>query len=110
MATGSDAIIDDDSVKRRSNNFFKEGVGQAIFWPSSEGSIGMRQLQGELEIKQGLKPSFVFPRLSIRVSEMAVISFSVLKRHDSTHWTSSRLKHPVLYLLLEIKSISTPNE
>ncbi|KAK7436992.1 hypothetical protein VKT23_006722 [Stygiomarasmius scandens] len=66
MATGSDAIIDDDSVKRRSNNFFKEGVGQAIFWPSSEGSMGMRQLQGELEIKQGLKPSFVFPRLSIR--------------------------------------------
>ena len=35
---------------------------------------------------------------------------SLLKRHDSTHWTSSRLKHPVLYLLLEIKSIFIPNE
>ncbi|THU84184.1 hypothetical protein K435DRAFT_733492 [Dendrothele bispora CBS 962.96] len=72
MATGSDAIIDDDSIKRRSNNFFRERMGQAIFWTESSFSQakgmeqGRRQIQGEIEIKQGLKPSFIFPRLSIR--------------------------------------------
>jgi hypothetical protein len=68
MATGSDAVIED--VTRRSNNFFRESVGQAIFWTSKEGAPqeGTRSLQGELDIKKTLKPSFLFPRLSIRVS------------------------------------------
>jgi len=68
IATGSDAAAED--VIRRSNNFFLESVGQAFFWPSSEGApeAGSRSLQGELEVKKTLKPGFLFPRFSIRVS------------------------------------------
>ncbi|KIK55150.1 hypothetical protein GYMLUDRAFT_176063 [Collybiopsis luxurians FD-317 M1] len=63
LANGSDAV--DDTAVRRSNNFFTESAGQAVFWPSSR-NVNSRTLQGELEVKHGVKPSFVFPRLSIR--------------------------------------------
>lgn len=65
MATGSDAA--DENGDRRSNNFFKEGVTQAFFWPSGEGVEGTRTLKGEMDLKPSLKPSFDFPRLTIRV-------------------------------------------
>ncbi|KAJ3757691.1 hypothetical protein EV360DRAFT_45536 [Lentinula raphanica] len=65
MANGSDAV-DDDAV-RRSNNFFLESAGRAVFWPASRNQDS-RTLQGELEVKHGIKPSFVFPRFAIRYS------------------------------------------
>lgn len=53
----------------RSNNIFRESVGNAFFWPSDEGAPrpGTRVLNGELEVKKGLKLGFVFPRFSLRV-------------------------------------------
>ena len=66
---GSHAISD-DLESGRSNNSFTDSAGTAFFWPSSEGAPepGTRVLQGELEVKKSLKPGFVFPRFSVRVS------------------------------------------
>lgn len=64
LANGSDAV--DDEAVRRSNNFFLESAGQAVFWSSSSDD-NSRTLQGELEVKHGIKPSFVFPRFAVRV-------------------------------------------
>lgn len=68
IATGANAT--DEGTPKRSNNLFLEGVGKAVFWPSSiSGSTeGTRSLQGELNLKSSLKPTFVFPRLSIGYS------------------------------------------
>ncbi|KAK0446289.1 hypothetical protein EV421DRAFT_1933444 [Armillaria borealis] len=68
IATGANAT--DEDIPKRSNNLFLEGVGQAVFWPSSiRGSTeGTRSLQGELNLKSSLKPTFVFPRISINYS------------------------------------------
>jgi len=65
LANGSDAV--DDEAVRRSNNFFLESAGQAVFWSSSSDD-NSRTLQGELEVKHGIKPSFVFPRFAVRYS------------------------------------------
>ncbi|KAJ7031298.1 hypothetical protein C8F04DRAFT_1110697 [Mycena alexandri] len=67
IAMGSDAM-QDDVVDRRSNSFFESNGGQAYFWPSNEGAQepGKRVLRGELEVKRQTKPSFLFPRLTIR--------------------------------------------
>lgn len=66
LANGSDATC--DAATRRSSNFFSESVSQASFWPSTEGAREdfKRTLHGELEIHKGMKPSFTFPRLTIR--------------------------------------------
>lgn len=64
LANGSDAA--DEDASRRSNTLFLESAGQAVFWPASRDE-NSRTLQGELEVKHGVKPSFVFPRFSIRV-------------------------------------------
>ncbi|KAK0204943.1 hypothetical protein DFS33DRAFT_1258145 [Desarmillaria ectypa] len=68
IATGANAP--DEDTPKRSNNLFLEGVAQAVFWPSSvPGSTeGTRSLQGELNLKSSLKPTFVFPRISISYS------------------------------------------
>ena len=68
MATGSEAT--DDNGARRTDNYFVEDCGAAYFWPSREGEQvpNQRVLQGELEVGKGLKPSFKFPKLTIRVS------------------------------------------
>ncbi|KAI0636046.1 hypothetical protein C8Q77DRAFT_1101044 [Trametes polyzona] len=65
---GSHAVHDDPEAGGRSNNVFRESVGSASFWPSSEGAPrpGTRVLSGELEVKKGLKLGFVFPRFSLR--------------------------------------------
>ncbi|KAI0326428.1 hypothetical protein GY45DRAFT_1285553 [Cubamyces sp. BRFM 1775] len=64
---GSHAVQDDPAAGR-SNNVFRDSVGTAFFWPSDEGAPqpGARVLQGELEVKKGLKLGFVFPRFSLR--------------------------------------------
>nr|GAT45282.1 predicted protein [Mycena chlorophos] len=66
MGLGSDAM--DDSIKQRSNTFIQTGAGQAYFWNATEGAKepGKRILQGEVELKKSVKPSFVFPRFTVR--------------------------------------------
>ncbi|KAJ7158555.1 hypothetical protein C8R46DRAFT_394456 [Mycena filopes] len=66
IAMGSDAM--QDNAERRSNSFFESNVGQAYFWPSTEGAQepGKKVMRGELEVKRQTKPSFVFPRLTMR--------------------------------------------
>ncbi|KAF8968053.1 hypothetical protein BDZ97DRAFT_1655513 [Flammula alnicola] len=68
MATGSDGT--DDNAVRRTDNFFFENAGVAYFWPSREGAeeSNRRVLQGELEVVKTLKPSFKFPKFTIRYS------------------------------------------
>lgn len=68
LAVGSEAS--DDTAQRRSNNTFQENVGRAYFWPAETSiqEIGVRRLQGEIDISRGLKASFIFPRFSLRVS------------------------------------------
>ncbi|KAJ7094274.1 hypothetical protein C8R44DRAFT_645459, partial [Mycena epipterygia] len=66
IALGSDAM--EERAERKSKSFFVTGVGQAFFWPSTEGApeAGKRTMTGELEVKKHLKPSFLFPRFSVR--------------------------------------------
>ncbi|TFK40190.1 hypothetical protein BDQ12DRAFT_772139 [Crucibulum laeve] len=68
MATGSDAL--EKPRAGRTDNLFLETCGQAYFWPSHEGGPedNKRVLQGELEVAKILKPSFEFPRFTIRYS------------------------------------------
>ena len=67
MATGSEAT--DDNGVRRTDNYFLEEPGMAYFWPSQEGATesNKKVLQGELEVAKGLKPSFKFPKFTVRV-------------------------------------------
>lgn len=77
IALGSDSM--EERADRRSNTVFPSGAGQAYFWPSAEGAreSGKRILRGELEVKKSAKPSFLFPRFSIRVSDSVVSLFYI---------------------------------
>lgn len=68
MATGDEAT--DDNGVRRTDNHFSQDMGIGYFWPSQEGAAQplKRVFQGELEVVKGLKPSFIFPKVSLRVS------------------------------------------
>jgi hypothetical protein len=68
VALGTDAMEERDD--RRSNTVFINGAGQAFFWPSTEGAPerGIRTMRGELDVKKSVKPSFLYPRFSVRVS------------------------------------------
>ena len=77
MATGSEAT--DDNGVRRTDNYFQEESGMAYFWPSKEGAMeaNKRVLQGELEVVKALKPSFKFPKFTVRVRvQLSSRSFS----------------------------------
>ncbi|KAI0052249.1 hypothetical protein FA95DRAFT_1483827 [Auriscalpium vulgare] len=74
VAIGSDAT--DESVARRSNNTFIAVLAKAAFWPdeamaeankkNGSGASGIKVMQGELYLPKGIKPTFSFPRLSVR--------------------------------------------
>jgi len=64
MATGSEATKDDGL--RRTDNYFVEECGSAAFW-ILEGAPSKRVLHGELDVSKTLKPSFKFPKFTIRV-------------------------------------------
>lgn len=72
MATGSEAI--DDNGVRRTDNHFMEDAGGAYFWSSREGAqeTNKRVFQGELEVVKTLKPSFKFPKVTIRVGVLVL--------------------------------------
>ncbi|KAJ6531969.1 hypothetical protein B0H19DRAFT_463033 [Mycena capillaripes] len=78
IALGSDAMEERPSADRRSNNFFQSGTGQGYFWPSTEGAkeLSIRTLRGELEVKKVVKPSFHFPRFTVRYS-IDLLPFSI---------------------------------
>lgn len=65
---GSHAIR--EGAQGQSNNTFREVVSSGAFWPSQEGAHapGTRMLQGELEVRKGIRPTFIFPRFTLRVS------------------------------------------
>ena len=72
MALGSEA--DREDGVRRSNNYFREISSQAYFWSLSEAEeTGIKTLQGEVDVSKALKPSFSFPRLSIRVRSPLIL-------------------------------------
>ena len=54
----------------QSNNTLREIMGTGYFWPAQDGAVqhGQRQLQGELEVRKSHRPTFTFPRFSLRVS------------------------------------------
>ncbi|KAI0077074.1 hypothetical protein K474DRAFT_1753683 [Panus rudis PR-1116 ss-1] len=69
QATKAEEAIEDSAKDRgQSYNTIVEPVGSAFFWPSEEGGRveGKHSLQGEMEIKAGSKPSFVFPGFALR--------------------------------------------
>ena len=65
---GSHATV--EGAAGLSSNTFREVMGTAYFWPSQDGPVqhGKRQLQGEIDVRKSLRPTFVFPRFSLRVS------------------------------------------
>ncbi|PPR02623.1 hypothetical protein CVT24_002194 [Panaeolus cyanescens] len=66
LSTGADAT--DDNAIRRTDNHFIEEVGRAFFWVSPTLDKDKREFQGEIEVTKDLKPSFVFPRFTVRYS------------------------------------------
>lgn len=68
IAIGSDAT--DDNAPRRSNNTFSEQQMRAYWWPSEEEAYeGARVLKGEIDVRTATKPSFKFPRFTVRVRD-----------------------------------------
>ena len=66
VATGSEAMV--LSTARRSEKTFLQRTGTAYLWPGKGAIIdNERTLEGELEVGRTLKPSFLFPRLSVQV-------------------------------------------
>ncbi|KAF5360495.1 hypothetical protein D9756_004927 [Leucocoprinus leucothites] len=65
MSTGSDATA--EKPERRSNNFFTSALSRGYFWGVDEAGCGPNRkvLHGEIDLEAKLKPTFVFPRLSI---------------------------------------------
>jgi len=76
MATGDEAT--DENGARRTDNHFSQDMGIGYFWPSQEGAAQSlkRVFQGELEVAKGLKPSFIFPKVSLRYT-LVLLPFDV---------------------------------
>ncbi|KAF5326926.1 hypothetical protein D9619_004162 [Psilocybe cf. subviscida] len=76
MATGDEAT--DDNGVRRTDNHFSQDMGIGYFWPSQEGAAQplKRVFQGELEVVKGLKPSFIFPKVSLRYT-LVMLPFDI---------------------------------
>ncbi len=55
-----------------SANVVREVMGTANFWPSEGGTAeepNKRTLQGELDVRKALRPTFTFPTFTLRVSD-----------------------------------------
>lgn len=64
---GSAALQEDQHA--RSDNVFREPCGTAYFWTVQEEKPAddKKTLQGELQVRSGLHPSFMFPTFSLKV-------------------------------------------
>ncbi|KAJ7650104.1 hypothetical protein FB45DRAFT_9710 [Roridomyces roridus] len=103
IALGTDAM--EERAERRSNTFFTMGVGQAYFWPSLEGApqSGTRVLRGEVEVKKSLRPSFLFPRFSVRYT-LELLPFDVAGYVD-TNSKKSFISEPVKITTKQVPGI-----
>ncbi|THH08878.1 hypothetical protein EW145_g2410 [Phellinidium pouzarii] len=102
IAIGSTAT--DETAPRRSNNTFLEHINRAFWWPSEEGAPqeDTRVLHGEIDVKKGMRPGFVFPRLSIRYY-LSMLPFS------ASGFVQTETAAPNSPLLSEKISIVTEN-
>ncbi|GLB40289.1 hypothetical protein LshimejAT787_0801600 [Lyophyllum shimeji] len=64
LALGSDAA--ESTSTGRTDNTFVSSVDRAVFWGSGGQEDHRRGLEGELGIPPGLKPSFTFPRFTVK--------------------------------------------
>ncbi|KAG6828626.1 hypothetical protein H0H92_007271, partial [Tricholoma furcatifolium] len=92
IAIGSDAH--QNASAGRSSNRFGSGMGQAAFWASGEQTSNKREMQGELEVSTGLKPSFVFPRFTVRYF-LEFLAFSATGFRPSIPQTQTLLTEEV---------------
>jgi hypothetical protein len=69
ITMGSEATAE-NSERKSSPNYVATVASRAYFWNIHEPGEGQncRILQGEVDLETTLKPTFVFPRLSIEVS------------------------------------------
>ena len=87
LAVGDDAV-DDKREERGDGTTFPQESTQAAIWPLQEQLNNaesketvkdrLRILEGELYVASNLKPSFTFPRVSVRVSATAEIPRKVI--------------------------------
>jgi ethanolamine utilization microcompartment shell protein EutL len=70
LAVGTTAM---DVAAQQTHTTFKEVMAKAHWWPSDHGVLdvkpgsGVRHVQGEVQLRKIMKPSSVFPRLSVYV-------------------------------------------
>jgi hypothetical protein len=66
LAFGSTAAI---PAAHQRHTIFTENTAKARWWPAPDRKPqpGVRHLAGEIQVRKGVKPSFVFPRLSVYV-------------------------------------------
>ncbi|KAF8527348.1 hypothetical protein JB92DRAFT_2698783 [Gautieria morchelliformis] len=66
LRTGQDAT--DEAKPTRTDNVSVKNVGKGIYWPSEDDddTSETRKLVGEIPVAGELKPSFVFPRVTMR--------------------------------------------
>ncbi|KIJ38696.1 hypothetical protein M422DRAFT_258566 [Sphaerobolus stellatus SS14] len=68
MQSAATSVEDSRSSANKTNKVFTSVVGQAIYWPTDDNDLNSatRTLEGEIPIRVDLKPSFVFPNISIK--------------------------------------------
>ncbi|KAJ3572953.1 hypothetical protein NP233_g2737 [Leucocoprinus birnbaumii] len=108
MTTGSEATA--EKAERRSNNFFVVALSRAFFWVVDEPGCGpnRRVLHGEIDLEAKLKPTFVFPRLSIEYA-VDFIGF------ETTGWVAEgqtskagpTLSEPVMIVSRQLSGVIT---
>ncbi|KAJ6576650.1 hypothetical protein DFH09DRAFT_1149931 [Mycena vulgaris] len=105
VALGSDAM--EERTDRRSNTVFISGVGQAFFWPSAEGApeAGIRTMRGELDVKKLVKPSFLFPRFSVRYT-LELLPFSITGFTSLAEPGKAMISEPVTITTKQVPGIT----
>jgi len=67
LDAGSHATSEDPGKYAKT---FVGTIARAIFWPAQHAStIGVRVLEGEVQLKKTVHPSVIFPRFAVRVSK-----------------------------------------
>ncbi|KAF8071808.1 hypothetical protein FPV67DRAFT_1411305 [Lyophyllum atratum] len=86
IGIGSDAA--EHTSIGRTNNLFLSTLGQAMFWASGDQQGHKRELEGELEVSTSLKPSFTFPRFTVKyhleLLPFAAVGFRASESHSSS--------------------------
>ena len=69
LRMGAHTTDEDEGNLARSDNTFTSNVGKGIYWPSEDENLQSetRKLIGEIPVTVDLMPSFMFPRVAIRV-------------------------------------------